>query len=95
MGPTVDEVAMGQGFLRILQFCHVSITPPMLHIQFHVALTRRTNARRLWTFGIREHCGEKYSLFLGDSSPLCSRCTSKEQRFTSQNTTSIMDIHFI
>jgi hypothetical protein len=32
---------------------------------------------------------------LGDSSPLCSMYTSKEQRFTSQNTTSIMDIYFI
>jgi len=32
---------------------------------------------------------------LGDSSPLCSRDISKEYTFTSQNTTSIMDIYFI
>jgi hypothetical protein len=32
---------------------------------------------------------------LGDSSPLCSMYTSKDQRFTSQNTTIIMDIYFI
>jgi len=63
MGPTVDEVAMGQLFLRILQFCPASIIPPMLHIHLHVALTRRTNVRSLWTFGIREHSGEKYSFF--------------------------------
>jgi len=32
---------------------------------------------------------------LGDSFPLCSMYTNKEYRFTSQNTTSIMDIYFI
>jgi hypothetical protein len=63
MGPAVDEVAMGQVFLRILQFCPVGIILPMLHIHLHVALTRRTNAPSLWTFGIREHCGEKYFFF--------------------------------
>jgi len=33
--------------------------------------------------------------FLGDLSPLCSMYTNKQQRFTSQNTTSIKDIYFI
>jgi len=42
-----------------------------------------------------KHVTVNRELSLGDSSPLCSMYTSKEQRFTSQNTTSIMDIYFI
>ena len=63
VGHAVDEVAMGQVFPRKLQFCPVSIIPPMLYIHLHVALTKRTNAPSLWTLGIREYCGERYFFF--------------------------------
>jgi hypothetical protein len=47
----VDKVALGQVFLRILQFSPVSIIPPMLHTYFNInaALVRRTTRRRLRT----------------------------------------------
>jgi hypothetical protein len=48
----VDNEALGQVFLPVLQFSPVSIIPSMLHIHLHlhVALTRRTNGRSLGTF---------------------------------------------
>jgi hypothetical protein len=48
----VDKVALGQVFLRVFPFFHVSVIPPLLHthLRLHVALTRRTNGRSLRTF---------------------------------------------
>jgi hypothetical protein len=48
----VDKVAVGQVLLPVLQFCLVSIIPPMLHahVHLHVSLGRRTNGRSLGTF---------------------------------------------
>ena len=48
----VPEVAFGQIFIPALQFCPISVIPPLLrtHFRLHVALTRRTNVRSLWTF---------------------------------------------
>jgi hypothetical protein len=41
----VDEVALGQILLPVLQFSPVTIIPQMLytHLHLHVALTRSTN----------------------------------------------------
>jgi len=57
---------------------------------------RPTTWRRNW-LSMKKYTYIWYQLliFLGDSSPLCLMYTSKEQRFTSQNTTSIIDIYFI
>ena len=48
----VDKVALEHIFLRIRRFSPVSMNPPILHTHRHlrVALTRRTNERRLETF---------------------------------------------
>jgi len=47
----VDKVAMWQVLLLVLWFHIVSIIPPVLHTLFHlhVAVTRKTNKRRLDT----------------------------------------------
>jgi hypothetical protein len=48
----LDEVAMGQGFLRTTRFSLVYITPPNFHthLHLHVALTSRRNEWSLGTF---------------------------------------------
>jgi hypothetical protein len=48
----VGKVAPWQDFVRVLLFTPVTITPPMLHTQFHlhVTLTRKTNQRTPGTF---------------------------------------------
>jgi hypothetical protein len=45
-------VAPRQAFLRVLQFSHLSIMPPMLHTDLHIniALIRRTSGQSLGTF---------------------------------------------
>jgi hypothetical protein len=47
----VNHIALGQVSLRVRQRSPTNIIPPMLHIhlQLHVALTRRTNRRSLET----------------------------------------------
>jgi hypothetical protein len=47
---TVNRVALGQIIFRIFRVFCVSIIPQMLHTQLRVALTRRTNGRRLGTY---------------------------------------------
>ena len=48
----MDEVALGQVFLRVLRYSAVIIIPPLLrtHLHLHVALTRRTKGRSVGTF---------------------------------------------
>jgi len=45
-------MSRGESFLRVFVFFLVSIIPQMLlsHLLLHVALIRRTNVGRLWTF---------------------------------------------
>jgi len=42
----VGKVAVTEGFLRVLQVSPATFIPPLLHI----AVTRRTTRRSLWTF---------------------------------------------
>ena len=46
----MEEVALGEVFLRILKFCPVSIIPQMLHIYLYLDSTtmRKTN---MWSLG--------------------------------------------
>jgi hypothetical protein len=52
VGFVVDKVALGQVFLPVLQFSHVSMIPPMLHTHLHIntTLIRRTSGRMLKVF---------------------------------------------
>jgi len=36
--PGLDKVALGDDSIAVLQYCSVSIIPPMLHIQFLFSL---------------------------------------------------------
>ena len=54
----VDNVALGQVYIRLLLFPPVIIILQLLHtlLHLHVAFTRSTNEKSLEFFRNREHC---------------------------------------
>ena len=51
MWDVVDEMAIGQDYLRVIRFSPASIIPPMLRTRhLHFALTNKTKGRGLGTF---------------------------------------------
>jgi hypothetical protein len=55
----IDSVALGQDFLRVLQFSTVSIIPPILciHLYLCVAVTTGGEGQSLGTFKQQRHFG--------------------------------------